>query len=221
MARAALWLGGSNLASQLLRLVSNLVLTRLLVPEAFGLMALANTLYLALVMCSDLGVWQCVVRSARCGDERFLGTAWMVQWSRAALLASVVVLLALVLRTHAIQSLFPADTVYRDPRAAPMVAAFALAALLQAAESMKLALAMRELRGSELARLEFSSLVASVVTTLLLAALTHSVWAPVIGSLVGTCTRTAMSHWALPGPTSRPCWDRSCARELLLSLIHI
>ena len=65
MLRAALWLLGSNLASQALRLASNLLLARWLAPEAFGLIAAVNTLYFGLVMFSDLGIWQSIVRSDR------------------------------------------------------------------------------------------------------------------------------------------------------------
>ena len=50
MLRAAGWLVGGNISSQALRLLSNLILTRLLLPEAFGLVAAVNTLYFALVM---------------------------------------------------------------------------------------------------------------------------------------------------------------------------
>ncbi len=94
MLRAAGWLLGGNISSQALRLFSNLILTRLLVPEAFGLVAAVNTLYFALVMFSDLGVWQSVVKSERGTQARFLGTAWAVQLVRGALLCAVVLLIA-------------------------------------------------------------------------------------------------------------------------------
>ena len=95
MLKAAGWLVGGNISSQLLRLGSNLILTRLLVPQAYGLIAAVNTLYFALVMFSDLGVWQSVVKSDRGDDPRFLGTAWSVQLARGVLLCAVVLLAAL------------------------------------------------------------------------------------------------------------------------------
>jgi O-antigen/teichoic acid export membrane protein len=176
MLHAAGWLVGGNVSSQLLRLASNLVLTRLLLPEAFGLVAAVNTLYFALVMFSDLGVWQSVVRSDRGHDPRFLGTAWTVQLLRGVLLCAVVLALALGLHVAAGAGMFAAGTVYADPRLPPMVAAFALAALLQGAESMKLASAQRELRGGELARLEIGSQLVAMAVTLALAFATRSVW---------------------------------------------
>ena len=55
------WVIASHAGSQILRLASNLIMTRLLVPDLFGLMALANTILFGLVLFSDLGL-----QSKRC-----------------------------------------------------------------------------------------------------------------------------------------------------------
>lgn len=210
---ATAWLLGSNLASQALRLTSSLIVTRLLLPEAFGLVAGVQTLYFALVMFSDLGVWQSVVTSPRGNASRFLGTAMSVQLLRGVLLAAAVLVAALGL--HAFAAHAEPGTVYADPRFAPMVAAFALCALLQGAESMHLATAQRQLQTQLLARLELMSQLAGMLATLSLAWITRSVWSLVIGTLVATLARTTLSHTLLPGPSHRLCWDKTCAREIL------
>jgi len=215
MLRAAGWLVGGNISSQLLRLASNLILTRLLLPEAFGLVAAVNTLYFALVMFSDLGVWQSVVKSERGTDPLFLGTAWSVQLARGGLLAVIVLLIALALHLAAQAGLFAAGTVYADARLPPMVTLFALCALLQGMESMKLASAQRELQVGHLARLELASQLGAMVVTLALVWVTRSVWALLVGTLVGAALRTAFSHLYLPGKTARPCWDRDCVKEII------
>lgn len=215
MLKAAAWLVGGNISSQLLRLGSNLILTRLLVPEAFGLVAAVNTLYFALVMFSDLGVWQSVVKSERGLEARFLGTAWTVQLLRGGLLAVIVLLIALALQLAAQAGLFAPGTVYADARLPPMVTLFALCALLQGLESMKLASAQRELQLGHLARLELASQLGAMVVTLALAWATRSVWALLVGTLVGAALRTLFSHLYLPGKTARPCWDRNCAGEII------
>ena len=115
MFKAAGWLIGSNVTGQLLRLIRNLILTRLLQPEAFGLVAAVNTLYFGLVMFSDLGVWQSVIRSEHSEDPRFLGTAWSVQLLRGTLLFFIVLAIALVLHLGAGFGWFESGTVYADP----------------------------------------------------------------------------------------------------------
>lgn len=215
MLRAAGWLLGGNISSQALRLLSNLILTRLLVPEAFGLVAAVNTLYFALVMFSDLGVWQSVVKSERGTQARFLGTAWAVQLARGVLLCAVVLLIAAGFQWAGTRGFFAQGTVYADPRLAPMIAVFGVCALLQGLESMKLALAQRELQVADLSRLEVASQLIATTVTLVLAWVTHSVWSLLVGTLVASAARTALSHLYLPGAVARPCWDRDCANEII------
>ena len=215
MFRAAGWLVGGNISSQALRLLSNLILTRLLLPEAFGLVAAVNTLYFALVMFSDLGVWQSVVKSERGLEPKFLGTAWTVQLLRSVVLCAVVLLIALGLHLGAGAGYFQLGTVYADVRLPPMMAVFALCAVLQGLESMKLASAQRALAVAYLARLEIISQVLGTLVTLGLALGTRSVWSLLAGTLAATAAKTALSHAYLPGQTSRPCWDRSSAHEIV------
>ena len=215
MLRAAGWLLGGNISSQALRLLSNLILTRLLVPEAFGLVAAVNTLYFALVMFSDLGVWQSVVKSERGTQTRFLGTAWSVQLARGVLLCAVVLLIAAGFQWAGAQSFFAQGTVYADPRLPPMIAVFGVCALLQGLESMKLALAQRELQVAYLSRLEVASQLIATAVTLVLAWATHSVWSLLVGTLAASAARTLLSHLYLPGTAARPCWHRDCAKEII------
>ena len=53
--RGAVWSFAGFGLQNLLRLLSNLILTRLLVPEMFGLMALANVFITGLTLLSDVG----------------------------------------------------------------------------------------------------------------------------------------------------------------------
>ena len=215
MFAAAGWLIGSNVAGQLLRLTSNLILTRLLLPEAFGLVAAVNTMYFGLVMFSDLGVWQSVIRSEHADDPRFLGTAWSVQLLRGVLLFLIVMAIALALYVGARAGWFEAGTVYADTRLPPMMVVFGLTALIQGFESMNLAAAQRELLGSQLARLEVFAQISATLVTLSLAWLTRSVWSLLIGSVVSSVVRTLMSHFSLPGKMARPAWHPGFAKEIV------
>jgi O-antigen/teichoic acid export membrane protein len=215
MLRAAAWLVGSNVASQSLRLLSSLVLTRLLLPESFGLMAAVQTLYFALVMFSDLGVWQSVVTHPHGEQAQFLGTAFSVQCIRGLLLAAFVALIALGLKLCALYAPFKADTVYADARLPVMVLVFALSALLQGAESMHIATAQRALQTPLLTRLELSSQLAGMVVTISCALWTHSVWSLLLGTITATLARTLLSHTMLRGPTYKPCWDRASLHDIV------
>jgi O-antigen/teichoic acid export membrane protein len=215
MRLAVSWFLTGSLLAQGLRLLSSLLLTRLLMPEAFGLMAAVNTLYFGLLMFSDLGIWQSVVRSARGSDPRFLGTAWLVQVLRGVILALLVLLLALLVHQGAVHGWFATDTVYADPRLPGMIALFALAALLQGLESIQLATAQRELQGGLIVRLELLTQLVTIGVTVAGAWLTGSVWSLVIGAVSATGVKTALSYLVLPGTAVRPCWDSDGVREIV------
>ena len=215
MLRAAAWLVGSNVASQGLRLLSSLVLTRLLLPESFGLMAAVQTLYFALVMFSDLGVWQSVVTHPQGEQPKFLGTAFSVQFARGLLLAAIVALIALGLKLCAVYAPFRADTVYADARLPAMVLVFALSALLQGAESMHIATAQRALQTRLITRLELLTQLTGMVVTIACALWTHSVWSLLLGTVSATLARTVLSHTLFDGPAYKPCWDHASLRDIV------
>ena len=65
--------------NQVLRLVTNLVLSRLLFPEAYGLTAIVTVFMVALGMLTDVGLKDSIITSPRGDDPHFLNTAWTIQ----------------------------------------------------------------------------------------------------------------------------------------------
>ena len=84
---------------QFLRFAGNLILTRLLFPEAFGAMALVQSVLTGLTLLSDLGISQAIVQNARGHTAAFLNTAWTVQVIRGVLIWVATCALALPVAT--------------------------------------------------------------------------------------------------------------------------
>jgi len=80
--RGAAFTSGGFVLSQGMRFASNLILARLLFPEAFGLMALMT----GLTMLSDTGVPQSIMQNKRGEDPDFLNTAWTLNLMRGVVL---------------------------------------------------------------------------------------------------------------------------------------
>ena len=70
--QGSLWTIAGYGVSQVIRLVSSLVVTRLLFPEAFALMAIVNAVLSGFAMFSDLGLSPNIVQSRRGDDPTFL-----------------------------------------------------------------------------------------------------------------------------------------------------
>lgn len=190
--------------SQVLRLVSNLVLTRLLAPEYFGQMALVNVFLIGVNMFSDLGLGPSVVQSGRGADRRFLDTAWTLQGARGLLIWLLCVAGA-----------WPFAHFYRDPMLVPLVIVTGLTALISGLNSTKMLTAFRELSIGRVTLIELGSQALTVVFTVAYASAFSSVWALVNAALFGALLKLLASHAMLPGPQDRPAWDRDALNELI------
>lgn len=62
-----------------LRFVGSIILTRLFVPELFGLMTLLTTIIVGLTLFSHIGFEDSVIQNSRGDEEPFLNTVWTLQ----------------------------------------------------------------------------------------------------------------------------------------------
>ncbi|WP_420862186.1 oligosaccharide flippase family protein [Algirhabdus cladophorae] len=190
-------------SGQFLRLLSNLVLTRLLFPEAFGLMAIIQTVLLGLQMISDTGLNTAIVQSKN-GEKRvFLDTAWTVQIVRAILLWLLIIAVA-----------GPVAHFYAQPQLAQLLPVAGLTIFILGFQSTNFATANRKLVLGRLTALELISQAIGIFTMVALAWWTGSIWALVIGTVIGTAARVVMTYTMLPGEWNKLAWDSTCFKEL-------
>jgi O-antigen/teichoic acid export membrane protein len=212
--RSSAWVFGGQIGGQLLRLASNLIMTRLLVPEMFGVMAVANTLIVGLQLCSYLGVQHNIIQSTR-GDERiFLDTAWVIQILRGTLIWIAALSLSVVLYFANQAGLIPIGSAYADSSLPAIIAVLSFTALISGFESTKSASAGRHMLLGKLTMIDLACQVLSLLTMLTFALVKQSIWALVIGSLVGTVAKTLMSHLLLPGVNNKFAWELRAFKEL-------
>lgn len=72
-------MAGPFMISQLIRLVSNVVLAWFLAPQLLGVMLLINTLRTGAELLTDVGVGQSIVSHRLGGEPDFYNTAWTIQ----------------------------------------------------------------------------------------------------------------------------------------------
>jgi hypothetical protein len=93
----AVWTALQLAISYALRLCSNLILARLLAPEAFGLIGLTMAVVTALYLLSDIGISQSIVREAEGDTPPFLHAAWRAKILRGLVITATVLLCAVLL----------------------------------------------------------------------------------------------------------------------------
>ncbi len=187
-----------------LRFGSNLILTRLLFPEAFGLMALVLVLMIALAMFSDIGIQTSIIQSKRGDDIDFLDTAWTLQVIRGVGLWLGACLLA-----------WPAAKFYNEPLLGQMLPVAALSMLVSGFTPARIDTAHRRLMFGRSTALDLASQTIGIAIMLLLAWLTRSIWSIVVGSLVISSAKLMLAPFIMPGRRNRFRWERSAVRELV------
>lgn len=212
--RGAVWSGAGFGLAYALRFGSNLVLTRILFPQAFGLMALANVFVQGLAMFSDVGIGPSLVQHPRGGEPAFRNTAWTIQAARGAILTLACWLLAggLWCYNHLLHG--PISGVYADPQLPGLVAALGLTALFGGLNSTALFVANRQLLLRRLVILDLSVQALAILVMVAGAWIFRSVWALAVGSILASVVRMAASHRILPGHRDRLYWEREAARAL-------
>lgn len=185
------------------KFISNLILTRLLPPEVFGIAAIANSLMSGMTMLSDFGIQQTVVRSMR-SDAAFYQTAWTVQVLRGFVLMLVLMLLAQ-----------PFAILYGIDSLAIFLFIVAVSNLAMGFNNVEV---LRDFRHARLQRIAIIDNVAALVGLVVM-----SIWAwfspsyvaLAVGALVSTATFALGSMLAYPRNDCRFRLERNTVVELV------
>jgi len=209
--RAGGWTVAGFALSQAIRFGANLVMTRLLVPEMFGVMAIATMVMYGLALFSDVGLRQSVVQSRRGHEAVFLNTAWAIQIARGFVIWAAA--LAAALGFVFLQ--MPEGSVYADPSLPAVIVVLSASAVIAGFESTKLHEASRSLSLERITQLDLASQLVGVLGMLAWALVDRSIWALVAGTLAAAAARSLLSHAWLPGEPNRWRWESAAAREIL------
>ncbi|NUH65499.1 oligosaccharide flippase family protein [Sulfitobacter sp. S0837] len=198
------WIGLGALASQGMRLAGNLVLTRLLFPEAFGLMALVTMFIVGAKMFSDLGIRPWIQKDHRGDDPVFLDTAWTLQVARGVILWGLSCVMA-----------WPVANFFDEPLLATILPIAGLELIAAGLMPTRIATAHRHLQVGRVTQFELLGQAGGLLFTLLLAWQLQSVWALVWGSLASSLMLLILMQLGLPGHKNRLLWNSKAATELI------
>jgi O-antigen/teichoic acid export membrane protein len=190
--------------SQLIRFASNLALSRMLMPEAFGLAALVNILNQGLIMLSDVGLPTIIVQSERGDDEKFLNTAFTWQFVRGVVLFVVASACA-----------YPMALLYEQPLLEQLVPLGAVSVLVLGLRSTAYYTLRRKLNLMPLMLIEIASQVAAVIAMICWASWDRSVWALIVGAVMSSVVAVGGSHLVRVPYRNRFGWDKESARSIM------
>lgn len=184
-------------SGQVIRLVGNIVVSRLVMPEAFGIMALVNILTLGLAMFSDVGIEAAIVQHRRGDERKFYNTAWTVQIIRGFCMFLIACLLA-----------WPVSVLYDEPRLLKLLPAAAACSLLAGLTSTAIFNSRRHMLQGRLTILELVSQIVGMVAMCVYASQVYAgAWAMVVGLAASEAVKLVGSHLLIRGYRNRLAWD--------------
>lgn len=177
---------GMRWTLRVIGLLSTIVLARLLVPDDFGLVAIAAS-YIGLIeSITDLSIRSSVIRHGG-EDRRFLDTVFTIQLIRGAVIALIVVASSFIL-----------PQMMGDGRLKEVIWLLALNPLWSGFLNPHLALFERAMDFRREAALQIVAKLLSAAAAITAAVIFRSYWALIAGSLVGSLARVVLSYALSP-----------------------
>lgn len=201
--KGAFWTIASYGGSQILRFGSNLILTRLLLPELFGLMGLAYVFIVGVHLFSDIGLGPSIIQNKRGEEPEFINTAWTMQ-----IIRSLFIWLCLMLVTG------PVATFYEKPDLLWLIPVISLNTLIGGFKSTAIFSLNRKMSVKQVVIFEFGTQIISTTVMIVWALLNPSIWAILAGGLSGSLVELIWSHFLITGKSNRFAWDRSAVKEI-------
>ena len=170
-----------------LRLLRNMLLTRLLVPESFGLMALVMSATLAFQAFTEVGIKHSVIQNKRGDDPEYLNVAWWLQAVRAMGLF--------------LFGFFGAPLVsafYDNPELLRLLRVAFIAVLFNGFISPRAHVLERKLQFSRIVIVMQGGAFIAVLITIVLAIWLRSIWALVIGLVLEAAMKSILSYILCP-----------------------
>ena len=202
--RGGAWLAGGSIAEQAFRFGRNMLLTRLLAPEAFGTMAIALSSASIIDTLLEAGVRQAIIQNPRGAENSYLNAAWWLAMGRGITFYIVVFAAAPWIAKF-----------YGNPILLPVLRVALLSVLFESGMSSGANLAIKEMRLSKWAIINHGGALIGIVLTVLLSFIMPGVWALAIGYAAENAGRFILSYIVCPFfPSIR--LDREAVRDLLV-----
>jgi lipopolysaccharide exporter len=195
-ARGSVFLAGGSGAEYALRFLRQIILTKILAPEAFGAMAIVLAVNNIFEATTEVGIKQAVIQHPQGGEKKYLNGAWWFSFIRGVGLYVIAFLISpLVARFYQKPDL---------PDLTPLLQAAFVAVLFNGAMSTRAYAAQKTMNYWRWVALYHGGGILGVITAIALGLTMGGVWALVIGFIVEAAARFVLSFVFCP---MLPRWD--------------
>jgi O-antigen/teichoic acid export membrane protein len=185
--RGGVWLGGGSFVEQAIRFARNMLLTRLLAPEAFGAMAIVNSATTLIQMAVDVGAREALIQNPKGGEDSHVTAAWWMTMARSFFIYCLVYLLAPEISHF-----------YGNAELSSLARVVTLSILFDGAISPRAYIAIKEMKFRKWAVVNNGGGILGVITTIILSFFMRDVWALAIGFCSESAFRCILSYIVCP-----------------------
>ena len=188
-------LAAASMVDNVLRFARNIILARLLAPDAFGIYALMASAMAVAEAIGEMGLREVVVQSKRGRDHEFLNVIWWLSAVRG-----MVIYTCLFVTSYPLAHYYFHD----QPGAVVVMQVGFLASLINGFASPQLHALQKDFAFGKWVLLIQSSGALGVLVAVTVGCFTHSIWALVAGLLTEATAKCLLSYGFLP---FRPVWN--------------
>jgi O-antigen/teichoic acid export membrane protein len=200
-------------ASFLIRILTNLVLSRLLLPQDFGVMLVIVSITTLLGLMTDVGIGMAILRNNDSEDIDFRGTLWSLQLIQGVMLSLVLIGMAFSLQLVQAREMVSELGAFGTKSLPAILLLYAFGSAISGMRSMKLFFAQKNLLQNLLVRNELVIQLFSAMFTCALAWWLQSVWALAIAAVATQVLNILLSHFTLPGQSDKVRWNTAVLRR--------
>ncbi|MFC7049337.1 lipopolysaccharide biosynthesis protein [Emcibacter nanhaiensis] len=184
--KGAAWMAFTRFGTRLLGMLSTIVLARLLVPEDFGIVAIASSYYAILEGMSQFNSRQALIKYRDAGDNDY-NTAWTLNICRGILVCVAI-----------LASTFFVPDIVSEPRVAHVILLMAVIPLIDGFENPRFVVFEKNLDFTREMVITLGTKLLTLTVTIYLAFTLRSYWAMIIGLVFGSASRMTISYLMIP-----------------------
>ena len=200
--------------TQIIRILGSMVTTRLLAPELYGVMALANAFSTAATMLGDAGVSLSILRHDKGHEKDFLKTTFSIKVLQGLVLAIIMVLISGILALLAKHNVFPPESVYSNPDLITATLILALVVFIRGFASVEIELHQRSLNFGKTIIIDLLCQVLSLGFVIGFAIVEPSILALALASLLAAVLNVIFSYTILPAENMGFAWNKEYVRDI-------
>jgi PST family polysaccharide transporter len=186
LVKGSLWISGGRAFTNLLSVVSTIVLARLLVPADFGLVALATTMLAILSAITNLSMAAALIHHKE-PTEAHYHTAWTLGVARGLVLALLFCVGAQ-----------PLAGLYGEPRLDEVMYALSISIFLTGLSNPRLIMMQKKLVFWQVFVLHVANHLVMAIVSIVVALIYQTYWALVAGAVAGQLVATILSYSLFP-----------------------